>query len=261
MRQRVAIVLSVCLALGAACSSAEKERAKTEEPTQQTEKKAKKAKEKRAKEAQTKVGEVMTKAVQASLTPDDALEKLEEGNERFVEGERIERDYPAQVKATAAGQYPFAAVLGCIDSRVPAETVFDQGVGDIFTARVAGNFVNTDMLGSLEFATKVAGAKLIVVMGHTDCGAVEGACDDVELGNVSALVSELRPSVEAVTPEGETCSSDNDVLVNDIAEHNVQRTIDEIRQKSDIISQLEKEGTIRIVGAMYDVATGEVTFI
>jgi carbonic anhydrase len=202
----------------------------------------------------------MTKERQSEMTPEEAIQRLQEGNERFVDDGGLDRDLTTQVSETASGQYPFAAVLGCVDSRVPPEVIFDQGIGDIFSARVAGNFVNDDMLGSLEFATKVAGSKAIVVLGHTSCGAVKGACDNVELGHVSSLVKNIRPSVEEVVPEGETCSSEDIDTVNEVAEANVERTIKQIRNESDILKQLEDDGEIAIVGAMYDVKTGEVEF-
>lgn len=203
---------------------------------------------------------VVTKEEQAKISPADALERLKQGNQRFVAGESTEQDWLAQAKATVSGQFPYAIVLGCVDSRVPVEVVFDQGVGDIFTARVAGNIVTDEMLGSMEFATKVAGAKLVVVLGHTSCGAVKGACEDVQLGNILDLVEEIRPSVVAVTPEGKTCSSKDIALVNEIAAHNVKRMVDEIRQRSRILRDLEADGSIRIVGGMYDLASGKVTF-
>ncbi len=198
---------------------------------------------------------------QSALTPDAALQRLVDGNARFVGGDSTHRDLNLQVKQTASGQHPAAIVLSCVDSRIPTERVFDQGVGDIFNARVAGNFVNDDMLGSMEFATKVAGAKLVVVTGHSACGAVKGACDAVELGHVSSLVKAIQPSVQAVTPAGQTCSSKNASLVDEVATHNVQRTIGDIRQRSAILADLERDGAIKIVGAMYDVATGKVTFM
>jgi carbonic anhydrase len=206
------------------------------------------------------IGDVLDASTQRALTPDAVLERLREGNARFVKGEGLRRDYRAQVSSTASGQYPAAVILSCIDSRVPAEIVFDQGIGDVFSARVAGNVVDDHTLGSMEFATKVAGAKLVVVMGHTSCGAVKGACDDVQLGHISALVSTIRPSVEAVTPRGETCSED-ELRVDEVASHNVGRTMNDIRDRSPILSQLENDGTVRIVGAMYDVNTGVVTFL
>lgn len=198
---------------------------------------------------------------QSALTPDAVLTMLQQGNARFLAGQSLHRNYMEQVAATSAGQYPAAVVLSCIDSRAPAELLFDQGVGDIFNIRVAGNFINPDNLGSMEFATKVAGAKLVVVMGHTACGAVKGSCDNVQLGHVSSLVNTIQPSVQAVTPEGQTCSSKDEQLVDKIATHNVQRTISEIRERSSIIAELENSGAIKIVGAMYDVATGQVQFM
>lgn len=202
----------------------------------------------------------MTKERQSEMTPEEAVERLQAGNERFVEDRGLDRDLNTQISETAGGQYPFAAVLGCVDSRVPPEVIFDQGIGDIFSARVAGNFVNDDMLGSLEFATKVAGAKAVVVLGHTSCGAVKGACDNVELGHVSSLVKNLRPAVNDVVDKDETCSSKDTETVNTIAEANVERTIEQIRSESDILKQLEDDGEIAIVGAMYDVKSGEVEF-
>ncbi len=198
---------------------------------------------------------------QAALTPDAALQRLVDGNARFVGGDSTHRDLNLQVQQTAAGQHPAAIVLSCVDSRIPTERVFDQGIGDIFNARVAGNFVNDDMLGSMEFATKVAGAKLVVVMGHTSCGAVKGACDAVDLGHVNSLVKAIQPSVAAVTPEGQKCSSKDATLVDEVATHNVKRTLDEIRARSAILADLERSGAIKMVGAMYDVATGKVSFM
>lgn len=203
----------------------------------------------------------LTKEAQSAMTPDKVMAELKAGNERFVKGEPLNRNFSEQVKATSTGQYPAAIVLGCVDSRVPIEIVFDQGVGDVFSARVAGNFVNEDMLGSMEFATAVAGSKLVVVMGHTSCGAVKGACDNVQLGHITDLVNEIGPSVAAAVPEGETCSSENADHVQSVAEHNVQRTIDEIRNQSKVMRELEKAGTIKIVGAMYDVSTGKVSWM
>lgn len=205
--------------------------------------------------------QTITKDMQSNMSPDDVLKRLKKGNERFVNGEMKNRNLNEQVKATSKGQYPAAAVLGCVDSRVPPETVFDQGIGDIFSARVAGNFANEDVMGSLEFATKVAGSKLVVVLGHTSCGAVKGSCDNVQAGHISSLVDEIQPSVKAVTPEDKTCSSDNTELVDKIAKHNVKRTIERLRSESDILKELEDNGDIKIVGAMYDVSTGNVTFL
>lgn len=257
MKKITGLMLIAVLAVGTGCSASQTQGDSQEpmdEPAAQTEE------SEEAVTEQEVVREVMTAEVQTALTPEQALQRLKDGNERFVHGEQTPRDLNAQVEATADGQYPFAVVLGCVDSRAPAELLFDQGVGDIFNARVAGNFVNDDILGSIEFATEVAGAKVIVVMGHTACGAVKGACDNVQVGHISSLVDEIRPSVEAVTPEGETCSSSNHELVDDVAAHNVERTITEIRDSSEIIVALEEQGDLMVVGAMYDIATGEVHF-
>jgi len=205
-----------------------------------------------------KISEVTTKPMQEAMTSDQALQQLRAGNERFARGASLTRDFPAQVKATAEAQYPFAVVLSCLDSRIPVEHVFDQGIGDVFTARVAGNFANPDILGSLEFATKVVGAKTIVVLGHDKCGAVKGSCDNVQLGHISSIVENIKPSVEAVA--GPSCSSKDAALVDKIAENNVDRTIKEIRQKSSILRELEEQGKLKIVGAMYDLDTGVVSF-
>ena len=168
-----------------------------------------------------------------------------------------------QVKDTSTGQYPFATILSCIDSRVSAELVFDQGVGDIFSVRIAGNFVNEDILGSMEFACKLAGTKLVVVLGHTACGAVKGACDHARLGNLSALIQKIEPAVEAVTEPTDASqrNSGNIQFVNDVAVKNVHMTIDNIREESPVLAELETEGAIKIVGAMYDINNGSVTFL
>lgn len=202
--------------------------------------------------------EVMTKATQEAMTTEAALQRLREGNERFVSGRPLMRDLPAQVQATAAGQYPFATILSCLDSRIPVEYVFDQGIGDVFTARVAGNFVNADILGSMEFASKVAGSKLIVVVSHDKCGAVKGSCDGVQLGHVTSLVEAIQPSVAAVA--GPTCNSSDAPLVERIAENNVERTIKQIREQSPLLKELEDQGKLKIVGAMYDLDSGRVVF-
>jgi carbonic anhydrase len=206
-------------------------------------------------------GAVMTETSQSEMSPDQALERLREGNARFVAGQQTPSDLRAEVRATATGQHPFGVVLSCLDSRVPVETVFDQGIGDLFVGRVAGNIVDDQMLGSIEFATAAAGSKLVVVMGHTACGAVKGACDNVDLGHINALVEAIRPSVEAETPEGETCNSSDSELVNRVSAHNVTRTIDEIRERSEILRELEASGQIRIVGAIYSLETGQVDFM
>lgn len=205
--------------------------------------------------------ETQTAASQAKMTPDKAVKMLKEGNDRFVKQDMINRDLISQVEETATGQYPFAAVVSCIDSRIPTEIVFDQGVGDIFNARIAGNFVNQDILGSLEFACKVAGSKAIVVMGHTECGAVKGACDHVKLGNLTATLSNLEPALNAVTDiEGER-NSKNAEYVQKVADANVELTIQKIKDDSEILREMYDNGEITIVGAMYDVETGKVTFM
>lgn len=202
---------------------------------------------------------VQTKTTQDSITPAKAIELLKEGNERFVNNKALNRDLNAQVQATGGGQFPFAAVLGCIDSRVPSEIVFDQGIGDIFNARVAGNFINTDILGSLEFACKVAGSKAIVVLGHTKCGAVKGACDHVELGNLTAMLDNIMPAVDAVEEEGER-SSANASFVQKVADLNVENAVKAISEKSPVLKEMIDNGEITVVGAMYDVDSGKVTF-
>lgn len=204
-----------------------------------------------------------TKETQAAMTPVTAIEALKAGNQRFVENKQLARDLLDQVNDTSTGQYPFATILSCIDSRVSAELVFDQGVGDIFSARVAGNFVNEDILGSMEFACKLAGTKVIVVLGHTACGAVKGACDDAKLGNLTALLSKIKPAVEAVKEPSNPAdrTSKNISFVNEVAEKNVHMTIDNIRKESPVLKEMEDMGQINIVGAMYDINDGKVTFM
>ena len=201
-----------------------------------------------------------TKASQAALTPASALELLKEGNQRFLSQKMTSRDLTAQVSDTATGQFPFACVLGCIDSRVPSELVFDQGIGDIFNVRIAGNFVNTDILGSMEFACKVAGSKVILVLGHTSCGAVKGACDGVELGNLTAMLSNFDPVLQAVEYTGERNTS-NTEFVNLVTEENVHATVAKIKNDSPVLNEMFTSGEIDIVGAIYDVASGEVKFL
>ena len=203
----------------------------------------------------------LTAETQAALTPMQVIQRLKDGNARFIAGEAVERDFMGQVRQTAGGQYPMAAVLGCIDSRVPHEIVFDKGVGDIFSARVAGNFVNTDILGSLEFATAAAGSKVIVVLGHTECGAVKGACDRVELGNLTATLSNIAPAVYAVGDmvPGER-SSKNSEYVHAVAVENVEMTVRNMVERSPVMHGLVEEGKLIVIGAMHNVATGEVEF-
>ena len=202
------------------------------------------------------------KETQASITPRRAQEMLAEGNRRFLERSPEERDLLEQVRLTSGGQAPFAVILSCIDSRVPAEIVFDQGIGDVFSARIAGNFVNDDLLGSMEFATKVAGAKLVLVLGHTACGAVKGACDGVELGHLTTMLAKLRPAVEAVTEPRDAAqrTSGNTAFVQAVVEKNVELTVAEIRRRSPLLREQEEAGEIAIVGAVYDVASGRVEF-
>jgi len=204
-----------------------------------------------------------TKATQDAITPAKALELLKEGNQRFIAKEQVERDLNLQVEQTSAGQYPFATVLSCIDSRVPAELVFDQGIGDIFSVRIAGNFVNTDILGSMEFASKLAGTKLILVLGHTACGAVKGACDHAELGNLTEMLGNIAPAVNAVTEPSAAAerTSANIDFVNAVGTKNVALTIERIRKESPVLAEMEQAGEIQIVGGMYDIATGKVNFL
>ena len=201
-----------------------------------------------------------TQETQAVLTPDAAISLLKEGNHRFVSSKMMERDFIKQVEQTATGQYPFATILSCIDSRVSAELVFDQGVGDIFSVRVAGNIVNEDLLGSMEFACKLAGTKVIVVLGHTSCGAVKGACDDAKMGNLTLLLSRIRAAVDAVPEPSDpaTRTSKNSEFVDAVAEKNVTLTIENIKQRSTVLRDMEEYGEIKIVGAMYDISDGKI---
>lgn len=205
----------------------------------------------------------LTKEAQAKISPRGAIEILKQGNERFVRNRKADRDLLEQVKDTATGQYPFATILSCIDSRVSAELIFDQGVGDIFSVRVAGNIVNEDLLGSMEFACKLAGTRVIVVLGHTSCGAVKGACDDARMGNLTTLLSKIKPAVKAVTdPEDPSeRTSKNTDFVDRVAETNVRMSIENIRKQSPVLRIMEEDGEIAIVGAMYDISTGAVHFM
>ncbi|MFC5047630.1 carbonic anhydrase family protein [Aquimarina hainanensis] len=203
-----------------------------------------------------------TKETQAAITPKQALAILKEGNIRFQNSQKADRNLLEQVSDTKSGQFPFATVLSCIDSRVSAELIFDQGVGDIFSARVAGNFVNEDILGSMEFACKLAGTKLILVLGHTSCGAIKGACDDAKLGNLTSLIGKLKPAVAGVTkPEDASLRTSKNIdFVNEVAVKNVQLTIDAIRKDSEVLREMEEQGEIIIVGGMYDIQNGKVDF-
>jgi carbonic anhydrase len=204
-----------------------------------------------------------TKETQEAITPDAAINLLKEGNKRFVENKKANRNLLEQVVDTATGQYPFATVLSCIDSRVSAELIFDQGVGDIFSARVAGNIVNEDLLGSIEFACKLAGTKVVVILGHTACGAVKGACDDAKMGNLTILLHKIKPAVRAISEPTDPNSrnSKNIDFVNKVATKNVQLTIEDTRSLSPVLQEMEENGEIKIVGAMYDISNGKVTFL
>ncbi len=202
-----------------------------------------------------------TKEAQSALTPDAALAELKAGNERFVTGKRLARDLMEQVKASARGQFPFAVVVGCIDSRVPPELVFDQGIGDIFSARIAGNFVNTDTLGSVEFATKIAGAKAIVVLGHSACGAVKGAVDNAQMGNLTQTLSNLMPAVYATAGTAGERTSKNDAFVQSVAETNVKLNVKALTDRSAVLSELVSAGQLKIAGAMHDLASGKISWI
>ena len=193
-----------------------------------------------------------TKDIQTGMTPAEAVEQLKAGNERFISGKTLARDFSSEISETATGQFPFVAILGCIDSRATAEQLFDQGVGDLFNARIAGNIVNEDILGSLEYACHVVGSKLILVLGHTACGAVTAATQKVELGNITALLSKITPVVDSL---------DKDIAVDEVAEYNVKHSIERIRKESAILKDMEQAGRILIKGAMYDVATGKVRFL
>ena len=203
-----------------------------------------------------------TKETQAALTPEEALLLLKEGNARFQNNSKANRNLLEQVKDTSSGQYPFATILSCIDSRVSSELIFDQGIGDVFSARVAGNFVNEDILGSMEFACKLAGTKIVLVLGHTSCGAVKGACDDAKLGNLTALISKIKPAVEAVEEpiDKSLRNSSNIDFVNTVAKKNVHMTIANIRTQSPVLKEMEDEEVIKIIGAMYDIKDGSVSF-
>jgi carbonic anhydrase len=202
----------------------------------------------------------LTKEMQMSLTPVKAIELLREGNKRFVNNLKVNRNLLQQVNETSGGQYPLAVVLSCIDSRTSAELIFDQGLGDIFSVRIAGNIINEDILGSMEFACKVAGAKALVVLGHSKCGAVKGACDHVEMGNLTNLLSKLQPAVHAEKTVTTNRSSANDEFVEKVATLNVKMAMHQIHDKSTILNDMILKGEIAIIGGMYNVETGVVDF-
>lgn len=203
---------------------------------------------------------VVTADRQKATTPDAALQALKDGNARFVAGRTINCDLRAQVKATATGQYPIAAIVGCIDSRVPPEMVFDQRLGDVFAARIAGNFVNTDIIGSLEFATKLAGAKVIVVLGHTECGAIKGAVDGAKLGNLTKMLENFAPALTATAGAAGERNSKNKALVQAVADSNVAIAAKQLIEKSDVLRELVESKNLKIASAMHDISTGKVTF-
>ena len=202
----------------------------------------------------------LTKEMQNAITPAMALELLKEGNKRFVNNLKVNRNLLQQANETSDGQHPFAVILSCIDSRTSAELIFDQGLGDIFSVRIAGNIVNEDILGSMEFGCKVAGSKIIVVLGHTKCGAVKGACDHVEMGNLTSLLSKIRPAVDDEQTTLENRNSGNSEFVEKVAAINVRRTVTSIIQRSPILKEMIEKGEIGIVGGTHDIATGQVTF-
>ena len=206
------------------------------------------------------VEKVLTKEQQDALTPDYVIESLKDGNDRFTKNDLTARNHSAQVRNSTLAQYPKAIVLSCVDSRVPVEDVFDRGIGDLFVARVAGNFVNEDILGSMEFACKVSGSKLVLVLGHEHCGAVKAAIDDVKLGNITPMLQKIRPAVESVAYDGER-NSKNPEFVTMVAKNNIKNTIDQIRLNSPILKDMEDNGEIKIVGAKYDMDNGQVIWM
>ena len=201
-----------------------------------------------------------TKDTQDSLTPELALEILKEGNERFVNNIKAHRDLLQQANDTSTGQFPFAAILSCIDSRTSAELIFDQGLGDIFIIRIAGNILNDDILGSMEFACKIAGSKLIVVLGHTKCGAIEGACDNIELGHITTLLNKVKPAIAIETETKSERNSKNKSFVGNVTKYNVTLTVQQVKEQSPLLRELELSKKIKIIGGLYDLDTGKVTF-
>jgi len=204
-----------------------------------------------------------TKETQATMTPQKSLRYLKEGNQRFQDNLKANRNLLEQVNDTSDGQFPFATILSCIDSRVSSELVFDQGLGDIFSVRIAGNFINEDILGSMEFGCKLAGTKLIVVLGHTSCGAIKGACDDAKLGNLTGMLAKIKPAVNSISEPKEASlrNSQNLDFVDLVAEKNVLLSIEKIREKSPVLKEMEDNNEVQIVGGMYDINTGAVTFL
>jgi carbonic anhydrase len=201
-----------------------------------------------------------TKETLQKLTPEHALDILKQGNERFVNNIIAHRNLLEQVNETSSGQFPFAAILSCIDSRTSAELIFDQGLGDVFSIRIAGNILNDDILGSMEFACKIAGSKLIVVLGHTKCGAIQGACDNVELGHITTLLNKVKPAIAAETETKADRNSGNKTFVENVTKHNVTITVQQVKQQSPLLREMEQSGQIKIIGGLYDLETGKVTF-
>lgn len=202
----------------------------------------------------------LTKEIQTAISPEKAIEILKTGNERFVNNLKANRNLLQQVNETSDGQHPFAVILSCIDSRTSAELIFDQGLGDIFSIRIAGNILNEDILGSMEFACKIAGAKAVIVLGHSKCGAIKGACDNVEMGNLTALLTKIRPAVDDELIIKENRNSSNADFVEKVAVINVKRTVKAIMERSPILNEMIKTGELDLLGGMYDVETGVVTF-
>ena len=201
-----------------------------------------------------------TKKTRDELTPQLALEILKRGNERFVNNIKAHRNLLEQVNETSAGQFPFAAILSCIDSRTSAELIFDQGLGDILSIRIAGNILNDDILGSMEFACKIAGSKLIVVLGHTNCVAITGACNNLVLGNITGLLEKIKPAIEQETETKTGRNEKNETFLRNVTVNNVFITVKKVKERSDILREMEESGEIKIIGGLYDVDTGQVTF-
>jgi len=207
-----------------------------------------------------KSDKIITAEEQSNLSPDDVIELLKEGNQRFINNNLIDRDHIAQAKRTTNGQFPLAIILSCIDSRVPVEYIFDKGIGDLFVARVAGNFINEDILGGMEYACKVSGSKIILVLGHEHCGAVKAAIEDVKMGNITAMLSKIGPAIKLTSEYHGEKSSKNPKYVQIVVDQNVHNTINDIRQKSPVLKEMEDAAEIRIMGAIYSLSTGKVEF-
>jgi carbonic anhydrase len=201
-----------------------------------------------------------TKETQDSLTPELALEILREGNKRFTNNIKSHRNLLQQVNETSSGQFPFAAILSCIDSRTSAELIFDQGLGDIFSIRIAGNIINEDILGSMEFACKLAGSKLIVVLGHTKCGAIESACNNIVMGNITALINKIKPAIEKETKTTSERNGNNKAFIENVTKNNIFQTVKKIKEQSSILNEMEYAKQIKIIGALHNIETGQVIF-